>query len=79
MIAFLEVSGMPNEKSPIEDLRKALLSDENYRIGFHANIAMSFKDEYVRHCGDYSSKYERIVIHKIANQAASNFIEQLIK
>lgn len=62
-------------KSPIKDLVKALKKDKEYYIAWQANIAMAFKDEHHRQYGRTSQKK----IHEIANQAANNFLNLLIK
>lgn len=56
----------------IEILRDAM-KDPSYRIGWEANIAMAFKDEYQRQGGNESAS----LIHSIANKAANNFIDSL--
>jgi len=57
-------------KNAVEVLREALKTDEGYRIGWQANIAMAFKDEY------YRSKNKE-EIHEIANKASDNFLQLL--
>ena len=54
----------------------ALKTDESYRIGWQANIAMAFKDEFYRTNPDLksTSEYE---LHIIANQASNNFLNLL--
>ena len=58
------------EKSPIQDLVKALKDDEGYYIGWIANIAMAFQD-----C--YNWEEDKKDIHKISNDAAKHFLKQL--
>jgi hypothetical protein len=57
-------------------LINALKTDESYRIGWQANIAMVFKDEFTRTNPDLksTSDYE---LHIIANQASNNFLNLL--
>ena len=57
-----------------------LKEDEDTRLSWESNIAMAFKDEYSR----YKKRKRKIYINKkdihiIANTAASNFIDLLIK
>lgn len=62
-------------------LSKALRTDPEYRQGWVANIAMAYKDAE----SQYRDKHNLITYlnkehrHNIANQAAENFINQLIK
>lgn len=71
--------------SIIERLVGALKSDEGYRISWKANIAMAFVDEMHRDAIKSPNEDNRSylvtpdMLHKIANQAADNFINQLIK
>ena len=63
-------------KEAIDTLVEALQTDEGYRIGWQANIAMVFKDEFTRINPDLkrTSDYE---LHHIANQASNNFLNLL--
>ena len=54
-------------KSPIAELVHSLKTDEGYYIGWKANIAMAFFDE------------ARKNLHEIANTAADNFLQLLMK
>jgi hypothetical protein len=73
-------------KNSIEHAMKilinALKTDESYRIGWQANIAMAFKDEYywnnVNEHG-YIDPTKTDAIDKIANQASNNFLNLLCK
>ena len=56
-------------KEAVDVLVEALKTDEGYRIGWQANIAMAFKDNY---------NVNR-TLHENANYCARKFIEQLIK
>lgn len=58
------------KKSPIEDLRNALIEDEGYYISWQANLAMAFQDAFHRMSNHYG-------VHTISNIAAKNFLEQL--
>tara|TARA_R110000796_G_scaffold48607_1_gene116429 strand:+ start:103 stop:315 length:213 start_codon:yes stop_codon:yes gene_type:complete len=62
-------------------LSRALKNDPEYRRGWVANIAMAYKDRESQYRKEnnlitYLNKEHR---HKIANEAAENFINQLIK
>ena len=60
----------------IEKLKKALKEDKELYYAYQSNIAMAFYDEY-RRC---EKKYKNIEdIHRIANNAAKNFLDLLIK
>lgn len=69
----------------IEQLVKALKEDEGYRISWKANIAMAFKDEMERegvhspNPDNHSILVTRDMLHKIANDAADNFLNQLVQ
>jgi hypothetical protein len=58
----------------IRHLQK-MLEDEDYFYSWQANIAMKFIDEYNRHEGYVNRKH----LHKIANQAAKNFLKLFMK
>ena len=57
---------------------EVLKDDSSYYIAWQANIAMAFKDEFTSINPDYksTSDYE---LHIIANEAAKNFLNLLIK
>jgi hypothetical protein len=57
-------------------LVKELKKDNSYYYSWQANIAMSFKDEYNRYCKRYKNRTD---IHKIANNAAKNFLNLLMR
>jgi len=61
-------------KEAIDTLSEALKTDEGYRIGWQANIAMTFKDEYSRNSLKYKTRQD---IHNIANTAADSFLNLL--
>lgn len=54
-------------KKAVEVLVRALKADRQYRLGWQANIAMAFKDEY--------GKNE--TLHQKANAAANRFLSNL--
>lgn len=63
-------------QNAIEILQNALKTDEDYRLGWQANIAMAYHDVY------YSlgkSKPNGQELHDIFNKAADNFLTQLCK
>ena len=61
----------------IRDLSK-MLEDKGYYYSWQANIAMSFYDEYKRQRS--KRKYlNNEDIHKIANSAAQNFLNSIMK
>jgi hypothetical protein len=57
-------------------IRNAILTDPGYKIGWVANIAMAFKDEYNRQL-KISDPMWGINLHTIANNAAENFLQTL--
>lgn len=70
-----------------EDLNYAMLhvtselkTDPAYRIGWQSNIAMAFCDAAARYKKQSGKAYLSAVdIHKVANVAANDFINQLCK
>ncbi len=66
----------------VKVLTEALVKDPGYRMGWQANIAMAFKDEYERELvpedADLTDNV-RASIHKIANTAADNFLNVLCR
>ena len=64
----------------VEVLTSALKDDLNFREGYKANIAMAFKDEMVEssyhspNTDNFSYLVTPEMLHKIANQAADNFL-----
>lgn len=83
-----EKNVIPRLKEQIDNVQngcrvvfKALREQPDYYYAWQANIAMQFVDEYWRNFelkGD--TKYKQVEdIHKIANQAAKNFLDLLIK
>lgn len=66
-------------KNAVEVLREALKTDEDYRIGWQANIAMAFKDEFWRVCTTHQhlDLLDDEIIHEIANKASDNFLQLL--
>jgi len=64
-----------NIKKAVDTLRKELKNDKDFYYAYQANIAMAFKDEYARTGNNLSYKK----VHKVANRAAQNFLNMLIK
>ena len=61
-------------------ITEALRTDEGYRIGWQANIAMAFQDEFNRTIEQDKSindKTSSIPIHAISNKAAVYFLSLL--
>lgn len=53
----------------------ALKEDPLYFQAWQANITMAFYDEF---CKKFPNDFPVVSIHSIANQAAKNFLDQLI-
>jgi hypothetical protein len=66
-------------KKEVDILCKTLKEDEGYYIVWQANIAMAFKDEFDRTMNELNTQYNSDIIHLIANNAAKNFLNLLIK
>ena len=60
-------------KLAVETLSKALRENPSLYYAYQANIAMAFKNEMVRNGHDFPT------LHDIANIAAKNFLDLLIK
>lgn len=65
-------------KEAVDVLVEALKTDEGYRIGWQANIAMAFKDEYYRE-NFQQSEQQFEYVNELANIAADNFLNLLCK
>lgn len=65
----------------VDTLCKALRSDESFYYAYQANIAMAFKDEFWRNIHSHADLdlMDVETLHIIANQAAKNFLDLLIK
>lgn len=57
-------------------ITRELIIDEDYRMGWLANIAMAFMDAY-QNKQQFRNEAHRLTIHEIANEAALNFIRLL--
>lgn len=66
-----------NLSAAITILINELRNDDDYRLSWVSNIAMAFKDEMARK-GDFADNTTAHIIHVAANDAAINFINQLI-
>lgn len=65
----------------VKKLCEELNTDEGYYIGWKANIAMAFKDEFHKKAGPPGEMVfvNSDELHEIANTAADNFLQLLIK
>lgn len=67
---------MNNElKVGVKRLRRALKEDPEYYYSWQSNIAMAFKDRFEKE----NIHFDFNIIHEVANDAAKNFLNQLIK
>jgi hypothetical protein len=65
----------------IKTLTTALKEDEEYYISWKANIAMAFQDEMNREAVKSPKGYQSAapaMLHRAANDAADNFLKQLM-
>ncbi len=70
---------MERLKEAVATVCKALYEDEGYYIGWKANIAMAFKDEWDKKARERDFiDLGKLDIHEIANTAADNFLKLLI-
>lgn len=68
-------------KQAVDTLRKALKDDPEYYSSWQANIAIAFVDEFSSSrygFGGLSEDEQSVVVHRMANQAADNFLKLLI-
>ncbi len=65
-----------NKQETIQQFFSLLQEDESYRRSWKDNIAMAFKDEYRRRPRIVPTNED---VHSIANNAADNFLNLLIK
>lgn len=63
-------------KKAVDTLTMALSEDVDFYRAYQANIAMAFYDEYRRNKKKYKNQID---VHSIANTAARNFLDMLIK
>lgn len=61
-------------KDALNVICNAIKKDKGYRIGWEANIAMAFKDQF--HFSGH--KHDPEIVHEVANKAAAAFLDQLI-
>jgi len=68
-------------KQAIEKITDELKNDEAYYIGWQANIAMAFKDEFHRQAGNPGEMrhINSDELHVISNTAADNFLALLCR
>jgi len=71
------VEELENDVPLAMEILKKAMNDESYYIAWQANIAMAFCDEFTKQRPDSDEECE--VIHKIANQAAMNFLNLLFE
>ena len=71
------VQSKPSLEEAIKVLCKEL-EDKDYYRSWKANIAMAFKDEFWN-TGAVKDLFKEDMIHIIANNAADNFLKQLMK
>ena len=72
----------PQQQKTVNAFLKLLKEDKEMMHAYKANIAMSFQDEYHRHRVKHFPKGKRVnseAVHKIANTAAKNFLNLLMK
>lgn len=68
-----------NTQESVEHLIRELKGDSSYFETWKANIAMAFVDEYDRHIEKHGQCTNRADVHGIANNAAGNFLNTLMK
>ena len=66
-------------KKEVDVLRNALKESDSYYYSWQANIAMAFVDEWQRTAEKGGLPVTRESIHEIANKAAKNFLNLLIR
>lgn len=66
---------MGNEVKDAMDVLRKALKDEDYYLGWQANIAMAYQDEAARQ----ATRDSRKTLQSVSNQAAKNFLNMLMK
>ena len=61
-----------NVKEAVKVLTEELVKDPSFRIGWQANIAVSFQDVF-------AELHKNNSVHKISNVAASRFLDLLCR
>lgn len=69
---------LPNAITVLQNHLKEDKTGGSYYYAWQSNIAMAFKDEYYREALKEHTA-ENVDIHKVANEAAKNFLDLLIK
>lgn len=64
-------------KEAIEVISKEIKNDPGYAIGWQANIAMCFIDEFREQLEENSDVINYELLHSISNKAALGFLELL--
>jgi hypothetical protein len=68
-------------KEAVKIICNALMEDKSEGSYYHAwqcNIAMAFKDEIAR-LDPVTRRWDKEIVHRVANQAAKDFLDILIK
>ena len=60
----------------VKILSEFLQKDDELYYGYQSNIAVAFQDEFARSPFDYKNRKE---VHRISNEAAKNFLNNLIR
>lgn len=68
---------MSELKKSMEIVREALKTDPSYRVGWKANIAVQFQDEWQRFIERNERVPTRREVHKMSNNAATAFLNLL--
>lgn len=66
-----------NIQEAMKIVTREIANDPNYRITWQANIAMAFKDQWMKTMEINSDCVDYKTIHDIANKAANNFLDIL--
>lgn len=68
-----------NIQKAVEKIQETLKGDKEYREVWKANIAMAFVDEWNTNETFQQSEQQYSDIHKLANEAADRFLDNLVK
>lgn len=67
-----------NIQKAVEKIQETLKDDKEYREVWKANIAMAFVDEWNTNESFQQSEQQYSHVHKLANEAADRFLDNLI-
>ena len=68
-----------NIQKAVEKIQETLKEDKEYREVWKANIAMAFVDEWNTNETFHQSEQQYSDVHRLANEAADRFLDNLVQ